>query len=163
MNREPGPLRSGFHLRRRPMPGVCAAHATQSRLPDQRGHRHRALWRPLPFHARGQSPLCRTGPGGPRRDLDRANRIIPQTQTWSRNHPDAPSSGAVRTPVPDRPENPISASRQSHDSRPGQAKHSPDHANDNQCHRRIQLECRIQAKPSSPHTTQSEQKNVPAT
>ena len=46
-------------------------------LLEQCGYRHRALRRPLPLHTRGQPALRRPRPGGPRRDHDRAHRLIP--------------------------------------------------------------------------------------
>ncbi len=57
-HREPPALCPRLHLRRRPLPRLCARLATQSRLPDQ----HRDLDRPLPVRlpvpAGGQPPFC---------------------------------------------------------------------------------------------------------
>ena len=75
---EPSALRARLHLRRRPLPGVCAPPAAQSRLPDQRRHRHRALQGPFPLPARGEPPLCRPRAGRPRRDPVHAHCMIPR-------------------------------------------------------------------------------------
>ena len=88
-----------FHLRRRPLPGVRTPCAAQSRLSDQRGHRHRALRRPLPLPARSQPPLCRPRPGGARCDHDRAYLLsLPPASTQNQAHPDAPTGRRGATP-----------------------------------------------------------------
>ena len=88
-HRKPSALRARLHRRRRPVPGVRAPPASQPRLPDQRGHLHRALQRPLPLPARGQPALCRPYPGSPRRDPDRAHRPDPAGITAQSGAPGA--------------------------------------------------------------------------
>lgn len=71
--------------------------------------RNRALQRPLPLPARGQPPLCRPRPGGPRRDPERARcrtlRASPHRRATA--VPNESENGA-----PPLPANPMETSRQ---------------------------------------------------
>ena len=102
-HREPPALCARLHLRRRSLPGVRAPPAQKSGLLEQRGHRHRALRRPLPLRTRGQPALRRPRPGGPRRDHDRAHRLIPRDP---QPHQDVPQGGTEKRLCPSRPKTP---------------------------------------------------------
>ena len=71
----------------------------KSGLLEQRGHRYRALRRTLPICTRGQPALRRPRPRGPRRDYDRAQRLIPHPPPQYRL---GPKNGAAKQLRPSR-------------------------------------------------------------
>ena len=56
-HRESGSLRTGLHLRRKPLSRIRARLAALSGVPDQHGDLHHRLPAPAPMRAEGQPPL----------------------------------------------------------------------------------------------------------